>query len=133
MTEWKPPTALKLAVLWICVMFLYIYGDYFYLYAPGKIEAIMAGRLGPLRGYDEQGVALISLLMLFPAIMPAISLIAPHSAAKWTNFVFGLAYSAILALTMPGAPLFYLIYGVLEIALTLSIALIAWRWTGRAG
>lgn len=126
--RWQPPTAVTLAILWICVMFLYVYGDYFYMYVPGKLDAMGAGRLGPLRAYDEQTVAIISMLMVIPATMPAVSILLPSVLSKWLNVVFGFAYSGILALTMPGAALFYQIYGVIEIGLTLSIAVIALRW-----
>ena len=34
----------KLFALWTSVMFCYIYGDYFELYQPGKLPAMLAGR-----------------------------------------------------------------------------------------
>lgn len=33
-----------LSALWASVMFLYIYGDYFELYVPGKIEGLLNGQ-----------------------------------------------------------------------------------------
>ena len=42
------PVNLKLALLWAALMFLYVYNDYFSLYEPGTIPAMMAGSLGPL-------------------------------------------------------------------------------------
>ena len=42
----------KLFALWTSVMFCYIYGDYFELYQPGKLPAMLAGRtaLGAVSG-----------------------------------------------------------------------------------
>lgn len=126
--NWRPPAKLKLAALWASVMSLYIYGDYFYMYQPGKLEAMAAGKLGPLGSPDPMGMLAIALMLALPALMIALSVLLPPALAKWLNILCGLAYSAIVALTMPGAALFYQAYSVLEIALTLSIAWVALRW-----
>jgi hypothetical protein len=35
----------KLFALWSSVMFFYIYGDYFWLYEPGSLQEMIAGRM----------------------------------------------------------------------------------------
>jgi hypothetical protein len=52
----KVPVRFKLFSLWSAVMFFYIYGDYFELYQPGKLQPLIAGRT-PL-GAVSQGVLL---------------------------------------------------------------------------
>ncbi len=126
--DFRPPTKLRLAALWTSVMFLYVYGDYFNLYMPGKLEAIGAGRIG---SFGEAGAAVfvgVAAMMAVPSLMIFVSLAAAPWLARLLNVIFGLAYSAILALTMPGAAPFYLFYGVIEIALTLLIAWTALVW-----
>jgi hypothetical protein len=73
----------------------------------------------------------ISLMMVAPALMIALSLLLPAVLSKWLNVLFGLLYAAILAMTLPGAPLFYLGYGAIEIPLSLAIAWIALAWPKR--
>ena len=58
-----------------------------------------------------------------------------NTVSAWSSssmFETGLAYTVILALTLPGAQLFYLAYGGIEIVLTLLITLTALRWPRRA-
>ncbi len=42
--DYKVPLRLKLSALWTGVMFLYIYGDYFELYVPQKVEGLLNGQ-----------------------------------------------------------------------------------------
>lgn len=126
--EFRTPTKVKLAAMWTSLMFLYVYGDYFNLYSPGKLGKVAAGDVGPVNAADEAGMAALSMMMVVPALMIALSLLLPASLSKWLNVLFGLAYAAILAMTLPGAPLFYLAYGAIEIPLSLLIALTALFW-----
>ena len=66
----------KLFALWSSVMFFYIYGDYFELYQPGKLQEVIAGRM-PL-GAISQGVLLgMAAAMVIPSLMPFLSLVLP--------------------------------------------------------
>lgn len=118
----------KLAALWTSLMFCYVYGDYFGLYVPGKLEGMLHGSMGPL-GTVTQGVLVGTALMLaVPGLMVALCLVLPARACRWANIVLGLAYTAIMAMTMPGAWTFYQLLGAIEIALTVAVAIVAWRW-----
>lgn len=46
----KVPVRARLAALWTSVMFCYVYGDYFELYRPGKLQQMLGGEmaLGPV-------------------------------------------------------------------------------------
>jgi hypothetical protein len=131
----KPPlhdpkinVKLKLAALWASLMFCYVYGDYFGLYAPGKLDGMLAGRMEPL-GAVTQGVLLgTSAMMAVPALMVCLSLLLHAPISRWANVALGLAYAAIMLLTMPGAWQFYLLFGVIEVLLSLAIIWTAWRW-----
>ena len=39
--DFKVNIKLKLSLLWTSVMFCYVYGDYFQLYVPGKVEGLI--------------------------------------------------------------------------------------------
>lgn len=129
-----PPLSprLELAGLWASLMFCYVYGDYFGLYVPGKLGGMLAGRMEPL-GAVTQGVLLgTSAMMAIPALMVCAVLLLPAALARWTSALFGLAYTAIMLMTMAGAWQFYLFLGVIEVLLSLGIVWVAWRWPRRA-
>src|SRR5262245_25895322 len=121
------PVRLKLSALWASVMFLYVYGDFFGLFKPGKLAAMLAGQtpIGP----TTQGMLLgFAVLMAIPSVMVFLSLTLPPNFARWTNVVFGVLYSLVMAISMRGAWGFYLFLGCVEIALTVAIAWYALRW-----
>ena len=122
------PVKLKLAALWASAMFCYIYGDYFLLYQPGKLQDILAGRMAPL-GPVTQGVLLgTTISMVIPAVMIFLSLVVKPSLNRWLNVVLGLLYTIFVLLTMSGAWAFYLFLGTVDMILTLLIAWYAWTW-----
>lgn len=125
-----PPVSVraKLAALWASTMFLYLYGDYFGLYKPGTLQSMLDGVMGPL-GPTTQGILVgTALMMTIPSVMVFLSLVLPVRINRWANIVLGLLYTAIILATMPGAWHFYLMLGVFEAALTLTIAWTAWKW-----
>jgi hypothetical protein len=106
----------------------YLYGDYFGLYVPGSLQSILDGKMGPL-GATTQGVLLFtSAMMAIPSLMVALSLLLKPALSRWMNIVFGLVYTAIILMTMPGAWHFYIFLGVIEATLTLIIVWNAWQW-----
>lgn len=122
------PVRLKLAALWASTMFLYLYGDYFGLYKPGTLQSMLDGVMGPL-GPTTQGILVgTALMMTIPSLMVFLSLVLPVRVNRVANIVLGLLYTAIILATMPGAWHFYLMLGVVEAALTLTIAWSALKW-----
>lgn len=121
------PTRLKLSALWASVLFLYLYGDYFELYTPGKLPAMLAGRMA--LGTASQGALLgMAALMAVPSLLLALTLLLPVWLARWSNLVLGLLYTGIMFLAIQDSWPFYQLLGVLEMGLTILIAWTAWRW-----
>ena len=118
----------KLSALWASVMLCYVYGDFFGLFSPGKLMRMNAGEIGPLGQATPAVLVGVSVMMAIPALMIFLSLVLPPAICRWACIVFGIAYSGIMILTLPGAPPFYWFFAVLEISMTLLIALTAWRW-----
>lgn len=119
---------LKLAALWASLMFCYVYGDYFGLYVPGTLAGMLAGNMGPLGAVTQRVLLGTSVMMAVPALMICLSLLLRAPISRWANVALGLVYAAIMLMTMPGAWTFYLFFGVIEVALSLAIVWIAWRW-----
>jgi Family of unknown function (DUF6326) len=124
----KIHTKFKIAALWTSAMFCYIYNDYFYLYEPGKLQAMLNGKMEPLAAMT-QGVLLgAAVTVAIPAIMIYLSLVLTSSVSRRLNIVLGLVYTLISLLTIYGSWAFYIFFAVIESALTLLIAWYAWRW-----
>ncbi|WP_426702730.1 DUF6326 family protein [Rhodanobacter sp. Col0626] len=117
----------KLSALWAALMFCYIYGDYFGLYVPGKLQGILGGK-GPIGPVSESSLVATALLLAVPGLMVFLSLVLPPRLCRWLNIALGLFYTAIMVLTMPGAWWFYITLGVIEVALSLWVVAYAWRW-----
>ncbi|MGH8075736.1 MAG: DUF6326 family protein [Lysobacter sp.] len=129
----KIPVKIKLSALWASVMFCYVYGDYFGLYKPGSLQEMLDGIMGPL-GRTTQGVLLVtSVLMAIPSLMVFLSLALKANVSRWLNIVFGVVYTIVMLITMPGAWHFYIFLGVIEVALTALIVWYAWHWPRREG
>lgn len=124
----KVPVRLKIALLWTAVMFCYVYGDFFALHQPGRLEAMLGGRIPPLGQVSQVVLLGVSASMAIPACMIFLSLVLPVAISRWSNVGLGVLYAAFVALTMPGAWAFYLFFGTIDIVLTLLIVWFAWRW-----
>jgi hypothetical protein len=123
----KVNVRVKLAAAWTSVMFCYIYADYFDLYRPGKLRSMLEGLMAPL-GPVTQGVLLgTSVMLVIPALMIFLSVALPPRPCRWLNVVFGVVYTAIILVTMWGWA-FMVLYGVIEVVLTLLVVWYAWTW-----
>lgn len=125
----------KLSALWISVMFCYVYGDYFELYVPGKIEDLMAKvtSIGPTTPIL---LLVFSIFMAIPALMVFLSLTLKPKINRWMNIILGLFYTLFMLLTMTNPTswmIYYMLLGVIEIILTVLIVWHAWKWPKEIG
>lgn len=123
------PVKLKLAALWTSVMFLYIYGDYFELYVPDKVESLLSGSNNlntPLNLF------IASIVLAIPSLMISVSWMASPTLSRWLNMIFGIIFTAIMLLIAVTSfspwRASYVFYALLESAITLFIFWSAWKW-----
>lgn len=121
------PIKIKLSALWAALMFCYIYGDYFGLYVPGKLEGMLAGG-GPVGPVSQGTLVTTAILLAVPGLMVFLSLVLRAAINRWLNIVLAALYIVIMLMTMPGAWLFYILLGVVEIALGALTIWYAWTW-----
>ncbi|HRF82952.1 MAG: hypothetical protein J0L89_00790 [Xanthomonadales bacterium] len=129
------PQRLKLSALWTSLTLLFLYGDYFGLYRPGKLQHMLDGG-GPMGPSSQGSLLFVALLLAVPGLMVFLSLATPVRLARWLNIGVAAFYALFVALTMPGAWWFYLAYSSVEILLGVVIMRMAWRWPrldGRGG
>lgn len=121
------PRRVQLAALWTSLTFCYVYGDYFGLYKPGKLERMLQGA-GPMGPASQSSLLVVSLLLIVPGLMTILSLVLPVRATRWLSIGLATFYALFVAITMPGAWWFYLAYSSIEILLCGWVAWLAWRW-----
>ncbi len=124
------PVRIKLSALWASVMFCYIYADYFQLWQPGMLHGMAEGQ-GLM---NTQAVLLgLSALMAIPSLMVFLPLVLPTRINRWVNIVLGAAYTVVsiatlvLTAVMPESWAFYILFNVIEVALTVTVVVLAWR------
>ena len=127
--EFKANIRIKLAALWASVMFCYVYGDYFSLYVPGKINGFTNGDNllnSPVKLFAA------AVLMAVPALMIFLSVALKPVPARWLNIIFGIFYTAIMLLialtTMAPWWSFYVFFAFLESVLTGIVIWHAIKW-----
>ena len=93
--NFKVPVKIKLAALWCSVMFCYVYGDYFSMYVPNKVQDFINGKTlldSPLKLFAA------SILMVIPALMIFLSVAMKPQLNRWLNILFGSIYTVIMFL-----------------------------------
>jgi Family of unknown function (DUF6326) len=124
----KVHVKLKISALWVSVMFCYIYGDYFWLYAPGKLQGMLEGKMVPLGQTTQAVLVFTSATMAIPSIMVFLSLALKAKLNRWVNIILGVIYTLFVLITMPGAWAFYIFLGSVDVVLTALIVWYAWNW-----
>jgi hypothetical protein len=122
---------LKLFALWSSVMFFYIYGDYFELYESGQLQEMIAGRM-PFAAISQRVLLGMAGVMVVPSLMPFFSLVLPARLNRGLNIIFGGIYSLIMIVAFKSSWYFYILFGIIEIILTLLIVWYAWTWPKEA-
>lgn len=125
----KIDVRLVLASLWTSVLFLYIYGDYFELYVPGKTEGLLNGRHlldTPLK------LALAAFIMAVPSLMIYLSLELKPAWSRVLNISAGLFFTLFTllvgVLSFAAWKQFYVMLSFSESIITTIIVWKAWNW-----
>lgn len=120
---------IRLAALWLVFMLLYVYTDFYKLYMPEKIQAIMSGSID---GFEVTQVSLllIAVVTILPACMIYLSLILNAKTNRLLNIILGIFHVIIGIVNIIGTTwYFYMFYGVLLIIVAILIVLTAWKWS----
>ncbi len=128
LSETKIDIKIKLSALWASVMCCYIYCDYFELYTPKKLPAMIDGTT--IFGAGDQGVLLgLSSIMLVTSLMICLSILLPATINRILNIVVGFIMTLMLVyLTFIAGWYFYKMYAAVEAIITLVIVWYAWSW-----
>lgn len=119
---------LKLATLWACFMFLYIYVDYFALYMPKKVENILEGKVFVFE--ITQGFLSVALISVsIPAVMIFLSVTLSAKINRCVNIIAATIYIPYSLFNLAGEAWTHMIFGaVLEVVLLCIIIYYTWKW-----
>lgn len=126
--EMKVSVQLKLATLWASLMFLIIYLDYFALYMPGTINAILKGKVFV---FDITQVFLLAALAMvsIPALMIFLSAALPAKVNRWANIIIAAINIPFMLFNLAGEAWVHMVFGaVVEVILLCLIIRYAWKW-----
>jgi len=120
---------IKLAALWASVIFCYLYGDYYELYTPDKVNSLITGE----NVLDSPTKLLIaSIVMAIPSVMVAASIILKPKINRILNIFFGTIFTLMMLyigiFSMTEWYSFYVFLAFLESIITFLIVWYAWKW-----
>ena len=120
---------IKLAALWASVTFCYLYGDYFELYTPDKVNSLITGE----NNLDSPIKLLIaSIILVIPSVMVAASIILKPKINRILNIIFGTLFTLMMVfigiMSTNEWYLFYVFLAFLESIITALIVWYAWKW-----
>jgi hypothetical protein len=122
---------LRIAALWIAVLFLFAYGDIFGFFAPGQIAEVMRGEVS---GTDITEVFLfgVSVYIAIASVMVYLSLVLRPTINRWTNIVLPILYIvSIIASVIGETSAYFLLLSAVESVLLMLIVWHAWTWPMR--
>lgn len=129
MKDFEVNLKVKLAALWTAVTFCYLYGDYFELYTPEKVQSLLSGD----NVLNSPMILLIaSVIMVIPPLMIVASIFLRPKPIKWLNIIFGTMFTIMMLLIAIGSLTpwysFYVFLAIVEAMLTAIIVWNAYKW-----
>ena len=120
---------IKLAALWASATFCYLYGDYFELYTPDKVNSLITGD----NNLDSPAILLIaSIILAIPSVMVAASIFLKPKINRILNIVFGTLFTLMMVyigiISTNEWYLFYVFLAFLESVITALIVWFAYKW-----
>jgi hypothetical protein len=127
--DFKINVKIRLALLWISVMFCYIYEDYFELYVPKRVERIVSGE--SLLNTPQKLFA-ASWVLIIPALMIFLSILLKAKLSRLLNMIFGTCYTALMLWIASNYSdkwlTFAVLFAIVESITTTIIVWYAWKW-----
>ena len=129
MKDFQINIKIELAALWTSATFCYLYGDYFELYTPEKVESLISGE-NVLN--SPMNLLIASLIMVVPPLMILASLMLKPLPNKWLNIIFGAIFTMMMVLIAFGSLTpwysFYVFLAIVEAILTTILVWKAIKW-----
>ncbi len=127
----KVNVKVKLALLWVALMFFYIYNDIFSFFQPGHVAELVEGHLEGVQ-FTQTLLFGAAVLLAIPSFMVLLSLTLKARANRLVNIIVGILQVLVLLSTQfvgEGETWFYWrLYELLEAVFIALIIWTAWKW-----
>lgn len=127
--DMKVNVRIKLSALWTSLMFCYLYGDYFELYVPGKVEGLISGENmldAPMKLFAA------TFMLTVPALMVFLSLVLKPAVCRILNIILGLFFTLLMLLIAASSltewRIFYVFLAIVESIVSVCVIWQAWKW-----
>ncbi len=122
-------TKVKLSTIWLFATLNYLYCDVVTVMYPQKLKQFLAGSVGGME--ITPGFLLgAGILVEIPIAMVLLSRVLKDRPNRWANLLAGIVMTVVqvstLLLSQPTP--YYVFFSIVEIASTLAVIWIAWRW-----
>ena len=121
----------KLALLWVALMFFYIYNDLLSLNQPGHVAQLVEGQLEGVQ-FTQTILFGAAVLMAFPSFMILLSLTLKAKVNRLVNIIIGIFHIFVLLGTQFVGEgqvwLYWRLYELLEVLFLVLIIWTAWKW-----
>ena len=121
---------LKIASLWIAMLFLFAYGDIFGFFAPGRIAEIQGGRVSGIE-ITQTFLFAVSVYIAIASAMVFLTLVLRSAVNRWVNIVLAALYIVSIVASMFGEDAYFVFLSVMESAMLALIIWYAWTWPQR--
>ena len=126
----KVNVKVKLALLWIALMFFYIYNDIFSFWQPGHVAELVEGQLEGIQ-FTQELLFGAAILMALPSIMVLLSLTLKAKLNRIVNIIVGIFHIIVLVSSSfvgEGIWAYYALYMIFEAVFIILIIWYAWKW-----
>ena len=122
---------LKIASLWIAMLFLFAYGDIFGFFVPGRIGEIQGGRISGIE-ITQTFLLAISVYIAISSMMVFLTLVLQPAVNRWVNVVLAALYIISIVASVFGEDAYFVFLSVIESAMLALIIRYAWMWPRRS-
>jgi hypothetical protein len=121
---------LKIAALWIAVLFLFAYGDILGFFQRGQIEEVITGEISGIQ-ITQLFLFAASAYVAIASVMIFLSLVLRPVINRWVNIVLPILYIVSVVASVIGESAYFYFLSIVESALLLLIVRYAWTWPRR--
>jgi len=121
---------LRIASLWIAMLFLFAYGDIFGFFVPGRIAEVQAGKVSGIE-ITQTFLFAVSLYIAIASAMVFLTLVLRPAVNRWVNTVLAALYIVSIVASVFGEDAYFVFLSLAEIAMLALIAWYAWTWPRR--
>jgi len=132
MEDVKINVKIKLAALWVVLVFFYLYNDVISFFRRETIEIVLSGEVPGGIQITQTFLFAMAILMAIPIFMIFLSLALPAKVNRWVNIIVGIFHAVVLVtflVLVPGETVaHYALYQILEAVFIILIVWYAWKW-----